>query len=167
MIVIRLVALVFIAAGSLVYWVSTQVASGVLDRVTLEVPIASVRFTETQKFGHTMSLEVVGQPGSYQVNHLGKVEGLEDRLKERLKEGTVVELGSVVRPTEGEFASLSIPLAILELREGRELLFDQDMFSGHDWIVPVARGFGGLMATGGLLLLMLSFRKAAGAKGPQ
>lgn len=162
MIVIRLVALVFIMAGTLVYWVSANASSAVFDRVTHKMPLASVRFAETQKLGHTLTLELVGRPGSYQVNYLGKVEGLEARLKERLQEGTVVELESVVRPSDGEFARLSIPLAILELREGGELLFDQEMFSGHDWLVPVARGIGGLLAAGGLLLLVLSFRKMAG-----
>lgn len=159
--VVRLVALVLLGAGVLVAAIGSGFIGGSLETVTLRAPISSLRFTPTKKLGHTLTLELEGHPDVYSRNHLQKVEGLEDRLKNVLRVGTIVQLESVERPSAGEYASPSVPLAILKLFHESELLFDNRTFERHGWINWLVPAIGGLIAAAGAAILFATFRKAA------
>ncbi|MFK7739626.1 MAG: hypothetical protein AB8H80_04820 [Planctomycetota bacterium] len=162
---LRLLAAVFLLAGVFLLRGGLGLFGPGQPPVVLQAAVESVAFGDTKKLGHTVSLELEGLDERFLRANIQKVEGLEARLRERLVVGQLVEVRTVKRPTAGAYASRSIPLAIVQLRIGDDLLVADEMWQDSMAVIvqlaPVLAG--GLAVLVAITLLVLSFRRAAPA----
>ncbi|MEZ5974568.1 MAG: hypothetical protein R3F17_02730 [Planctomycetota bacterium] len=124
--------------------------------------VEHVAFQSSQKLGRSMSLEIQGNPTTFGLALLDRVEGLEPKLRAALESDEEVRIGHIDWVDPDGHA----PTAVMAIEKGGARIFDQSELTGSigkalPWI---ARGMGTLSILVGALLVTMSVRLKNGLK---
>lgn len=158
--VMRAVGLFFLLVGLLLL---TGGIRGLqpLERKTRVGTVSRIDVHDTTKLGQILTVRFEGDPLHYNRTGLGAVEGLDERILQRVSVGDTVAIETVTwEPDLETLRADHNPLAILSLTKDGDVLLDDSWFgSALGTIVRWASPVAGLVALlGGLGIIALSFR---------
>ena len=158
---LRLIAILFCAVGALLLRASLADPNADVPKPVRTAPVAVVEFGAAQKLGRFMTVTLEGDPERFQASRLERVSGLEERLRARVEAGTTVSISAVVRDAKNWATPEGVPLPILALRRGDELLLSAETFTTSlerlaRVAAPVAGSAGVLI---GLTLFVVTLRR--------
>ena len=125
---LRLVALLFCVLGGFLLRIGLADPNADVPKPVRTGTVAAVEFGEARTLGRFMTVTLEGDPERFQVTLLGRVAGLEERLRERVQPGASVSIAAVVRDPKNWATPDGVPLPILALQRGDEVLIDSATF---------------------------------------